>query len=191
MEHFYDKINGWLTFDDLYEEVIKNIKDDGHVVEVGSWHGKSAVFFAVELINSNKKIKFDCVDTWMGSEEHKLNNNIVNNNLYEIFLKNIDPVKHVINPIRLPSIEASKLYKNESLDFVFIDAAHDYQNVKQDINAWYEKVKYGGILAGHDYYSSGFKGVALAVNEFVAERDLQQCFSTKDHPPNYWVIKKT
>ena len=191
MEHFYDKINGWLTFTDLYKEVIKNIKDGGHAVEVGTWHGKSAVFFAVELINSNKKIQFDCVDTWMGSEEHKHNTNIINNNLYELFLKNIDPVKHVINPIRLPSIEASKLYENESLDFVFIDAAHDYQNVKQDINAWYEKVKYGGILAGHDYYSSGFKGVALAVDEFVAERNLQQFFSTEHHPPNYWIIKKT
>ena len=50
----------------------------------------------------------------------------------------------------MTSVEASKLYENESLDFVFIDACHEYSCVKEDIIAWYPKIKKGGVLAGHD-----------------------------------------
>jgi hypothetical protein len=50
------------------------------------------------------------------------------------------------------------------LDFVFLDAAHDYDNVKADITAWRSKVKSGGYLGGHDYQLI-FPGVMKAVQE--------------------------
>ena len=62
------------------------------------------------------------------------------------------------------SHEAAALYPDHSLDFVFIDAAHDYGNVKKDIQAWAPKVKETGIIAGHDYF--GAEGVRAAVDEF-------------------------
>lgn len=67
------------------------------------------------------------------------------------------------------SVEAAKLIPDESLDFVFIDANHAYEFVKADIQAWYPKVRYGGIVSGHDYYEfkSGKGGVVQAVDEFV------------------------
>ncbi len=55
------------------------------------------------------------------------------------------------------------------LDFVFIDAAHDYDNVKADIATWLPKVRPGGILAGHDY-SRAFRGVKRAVGEYFPGR---------------------
>jgi hypothetical protein len=51
----------------------------------------------------------------------------------------------------MSSIEAAETYLDNSLDFVFIDAAHDYDSVKQDIISWLPKVKKGGIISGHDY----------------------------------------
>lgn len=67
------------------------------------------------------------------------------------------------------SLEIAKTIEPESLDFVFIDAAHDYKSVKNDLEAWVPKVKKGGIVSGHDYYrgSSGRMGVIEAVDEFV------------------------
>jgi len=73
-----------------------------------------------------------------------------------------------LNPIRKKSTEAAKLYEDNSLDFVFIDAAHDYENVKADITSWYPKIKIGGVIAGHDYYES-WPEVKMAVNEFFKD----------------------
>lgn len=167
--------------------------DHAHFVEIGSWKGRSSVYMAVEIFNSQKYIKFDCVDTWEGSEEH-LNPRSSNfkkeledkNWLYKEFLKNIEPVKNIINPIRTTSLKASRLYEDRFVDFVFIDASHDYENVKIDIDSWYPKVKIGGFIGGHDY--PHWKGVKKAVDEFL-EKDFikKENIFTKN---NTWMYKK-
>lgn len=161
MEHFYQKIQGWFSFPKLYASMVQQF-DDATFVEVGTWLGRSAAFMATEITNSKKNIKFFCVDTWQGSTEHK---NMVNGrDIYQEFLTNIEPVKNIITPYRMLSHEAAELFNDESLDFVFIDASHDYDNVMIDLKAWYPKVKKGGVFAGHDYPS--WDGVRRAVDEF-------------------------
>jgi len=73
--------------------------------------------------------------------------------------------------IRKTSEAASKGFKPESLDLVFIDAIHLYDYAKQDIQSWLPKLKPGGILAGHDYQKA-FPGVIKAVDEFCPEGKL-------------------
>lgn len=161
MKHFYQNIGeDWFTYPDLYRSVIQKFGEGAHFVEVGSWKGRSAAFMGVEILNSGYNIDFECVDTWEGSIEHQ---DLELDNLYNDFLNNVKPVLSVINPIRMTSLEASKQYEDNSLDFVFIDASHQYQDVLDDITAWLPKVKEGGILAGHDY---GFGDVNRAVNTF-------------------------
>lgn len=164
MNHFYKNIQGWFDYEDLYSKIVKDLSDGSHIVEIGSWKGKSTAFLAVEILNSRKNIKFDCIDTWKGSKEHGLSNDTEYNQLYDTFISNISPVKSICNPIRSTSIEAASLYKDLSLDFVYIDASHDYENVKLDIQSWYPKIKLGGIIAGHDY-EPRWSGVVQAVNE--------------------------
>jgi SAM-dependent methyltransferase len=179
MEHFYQNIGeDWFSFPNLYKNMVAKSNDNSHFVEVGSWKGRSATFMAVEIANSNKTIKFDCVDTWEGSVEHMEFDEVVNKKLYDVFLTKIEPVKDIINPIKMSSIEASKLYQDESLDFVFIDASHEYEDVKNDILAWLPKVKKGGILAGHDF-TDAFPGVVDAVNELLGSNNThidEQCW---------------
>jgi len=43
----------------------------------------------------------------------------------------------------------------KSLDFLYLDGAHDYKNVKQELLLMFSKVRPGGILAGHDYCNYG------------------------------------
>jgi hypothetical protein len=66
MEHFYKKTNSenWFGYEDLYSLMVSKFDNGSHFVEVGTWKGMSACFMAVEIINSGKSIKFDCVDTW-------------------------------------------------------------------------------------------------------------------------------
>ena len=194
MEHFYKSIGeDWFTYQELYSNMVNYFTDNSIFVEVGSWKGRSSSYMAVEIHNSGKNIRFDCVDTWNGSEEN-LNPDsywfqpeLINDDnwLYRTFLSNTYQVNHIINPIRTASLEASQYYKDRSIDFVFIDAAHDYENVKADLNAWYPKVKLGGFIGGHDY--PGYDGVVKAVNEFFMTDEYNASLNLKD---NYWWHRK-
>ena len=179
MEHFYKDIHGWFTFPNFYSTIAQKFKPDVqdryHIVEVGTWLGQSAAFLAVELINNGNSdnIIFDCVDTWEGSSEHlnkdgkiefdwvdvdqlgnitfEENYVMTSDELYDKFLSNIEPVRHIINPIKMKSVDAAKLYDDGSLDLVFIDAGHEFDHVVADIKAWLPKVRPYGFIAGHDY----------------------------------------
>lgn len=81
---------------------------------------------------------------------------------------------------------ASTLFSNSFFDYVYIDANHDYQNVKQDINLWWSKVKEGGVLGGHDFDQTAVHNVSKAVREFVLEKNLKLLlFNDSD-----WCIEK-
>lgn len=66
------------------------------------------------------------------------------------------------------SWKMADLVPKNSLDFVFIDAGHHYNEVKKDILAWRPTVKPGGWVMGHDY-SDKWPGVIEAVNEVLGK----------------------
>ena len=116
MEHFYDKIQGWFSYGELYSILVQQCshEEEYTFVEVGSWKGCSTSFMGVEIINSKKNISFYAVDTWRGSEEHIDVNNPSyepllkdEDGLYLEFLKNTSPVSDVICPLRMRSDSAS------------------------------------------------------------------------------------
>ena len=89
------------------------------------------------------------------------------------------PLAGHYKPMRSPSLEAAGQFEDESLDFVFIDASHEYEDVKADIMAWMPKVKRGGVLAGHDYYVNYdyFPGVKRAAKECLVDFETREdCF---------------
>ena len=192
MEHFYQNIGeDWMDFQELYSEMVNYFPDNSHFVEVGSWKGSSASYMAVEILNSKKRIIFDCVDTWLGSIEHTDPNSLFfvkelledKDWLYYQFLNNTRPVCDVINPVRSSSLDSVNLYENRSLDFVFIDASHEYDDVKKDILAWYPKIKKGGIISGHDFTT--FEGVRQAVDELIINKGMNYVLKN-----SYWIHKK-
>ena len=85
----------------------------------------------------------------------------------------------------MSSTDAAKLYQDESIDFVFIDAEHDERSVYTDISAWWPKIKKGGILGGDDY-SYLWPGVEVAVNRFFGPQEMTIHI---DWPPMWHVCK--
>lgn len=71
----------------------------------------------------------------------------------------------------MPTREAAQHVNDGWADFVFIDAAHSYPAVRDDIERWEPKVKPGGWFGGHDYHSS-HPGVVRAVDEAFPGRLL-------------------
>ncbi len=79
--------------------------------------------------------------------------------------------------LRQASPAAAERFSDGSLDFVFIDGNHLYENVVADITAWWPKVRRGGLMTGHDYAvygdATGKWGVKRAVDEFVSAADRE------------------
>jgi len=69
-----------------------------------------------------------------------------------------------LKPIEGHSHNVHTEIEDQSLDFVFIDASHDYESVKGDIQYYTPKLKPNGWLCGHDI---DFEGVNKAVNELL------------------------
>lgn len=93
------------------------------------------------------------------------------------------------------SVDVAKKMPNGTLDWIYIDADHSYKSVKEDLEAWYPKVRRGGIISGHDYveYSNGGIdfGVIQAVDEFCLKHgyDIEEWFD-KGKFASWYFIKK-
>lgn len=163
MQHFYQDIHGWFDFDDIYRDAAAEARDGSVFVEVGTWCGKSAAYMAVEIVNSGKKIGFYCVDTWKGSPAAQCQSVMQQEgDVFMTFTRHMAAggVGHITLPLVSDSAAASAHFVDESVDFVFVDAAHDFDGVRRDIAAWLPKVRVGGVIAGHD---AGCPGLLNAV----------------------------
>ena len=95
-----------------------------------------------------------------------------------------------ITLIRKRSAEAAPDFTVNSLDWVYIDANHDYAHVMQDLDLWYPKVKVGGLVGGHDFYlcttPPHFCEVEAAVLRWTKEHNV--VFSVTPCT-SWWFIK--
>lgn len=172
----YEDIEGWFDFEKEYDFIVDNAKDNSIFVEIGSFLGKSSCYLAQKIKQSGKKIKLYCVDTFKGIENdsaYKLYYDKYGSDYFWKFKENVKKcgVEDFIFPIRNTSYEASLLFENNTLDFVYIDANHTYEHVKNDILTWKEKLKSNGIMAGHDY--ANYCDVPLAVNEIFRDNVIK------------------
>lgn len=126
----------------------------------------------------------DCYDKRHKPTKSSMEENILNvftDNTKFIYKKSVDAVDDIPN----------------NLDFVYIDTNHTYENTRDEIMLYYEKMKQGGILGGHDYNFGG-GGVKKAVDEFVEKEELELHKKHDDEDPDsiskratdWWVIKR-
>jgi hypothetical protein len=71
MKHAYFKIPGWFNYSETYDIIVDAIPEDGIIVEIGSFLGRSTHYLGTSLMNAGKEdVKIYCVDTFEGSSEH-------------------------------------------------------------------------------------------------------------------------
>jgi hypothetical protein len=166
---------GWTPsyFGTLCKEIFPKREDEPLVIiEVGTWMGKSAIEMAKVC---DKNCKIYCVDTWIGSVEHY--DSVERDEegfpiIYKKFKENIkrEGVDDVIIPVISTSTDAIQYFKRNGIkaDVIYIDAAHDYENVMKDLeNYWqiFDKTKPDNCFFGDDY-GDAWGGLINAVNTF-------------------------
>lgn len=116
-------------------------------VEVGVEQG----IYTEILCQANPNAEIHGVDPWLVYPEYR--EHISQENIDVLYLKAKTRLQQFPNCIlwRGFSSEVVKEFKDNSLDFVYIDANHTLQFVIQDIAEWSRKIRKGGIIAGHDY----------------------------------------
>ena len=94
--------------------------------------------------------------------------------------------------LKCESVDAAKSSFNYGFDFVYIDANHKRPYIDNDLHAWFNKVKKGGIFGGHDYHNVNRPDyvceVKDAVDAFFADKDYT-LHITEDEDPSWYIIK--
>ena len=165
----WSSVPGFFNYWAFYRAIAKNLHDGDTVAEIGVWLGRSIIFLAQECQRLGKRVKFYAIDTFKGEsnqKEHEATVRLAGGSLRASFEANLKRcgVTDVVTIIEGDSAESAIHFKDKSLNFVFIDAAHDYESVKRDVAAWLPKVVETGILSGHD---ADHEPVFRAVKELI------------------------
>jgi hypothetical protein len=100
------------------------------------------------------------------------------NGYHQAAIERLSPYKNY-SFIEKFSMDAVKDFEDNSLDFVYIDANHNFQNVTNDVIEWNRKLKVGGILAGHDYtklHQGSDSHVPYVIDAYTAAKGLRPWF---------------
>lgn len=160
-----------LMFDYLhfYDRIAKELPSGCNIAEIGVADGHSALYLAERLHHHNKTFKLYMVDSMDYGQYEQMKTiytNIIKSGLGEF-----------IEVIPYESLEAVKKFNDGYLDFIYIDSSHTYEGTKEEIPAWYAKLKDGCILSGHDWNA---KEVKQAVEEIVPKTFLRTDIPNRD-----------
>jgi hypothetical protein len=155
-------------------------------IEIGTWRGINAL----DIMNSLDMKKMYLIDNYLVDDEyikdfkssmqttmdvneakseakHKLDKKKFSKKIVWIYQKSSEAVKEI----------------NEDIDFVYIDGNHAYKNVVEDISNYFNLVKVGGVIGGHDIEQLD---VSRAVMEFAVKNNQQVYICS----PDWWIVKK-
>jgi predicted O-methyltransferase YrrM len=140
--------------------LLRYLPTGGTVVEVGTQHG----FFAEEILNITHPDKLHLIDldfaplqrNWERPQKAQ-------------YLQLRDAGVVELNPG--DSSRVLESFPDEYFNWMYIDAAHDYEGVRRDIEAGARALKPGGLMIFNDYTNWSVVelesyGVTRAVNEF-------------------------
>ena len=146
--------------------------------EIGVDRGR----FSEYMFGAIPNLELLCVDPWYWK--------LRGQSRYESTLKRME--QHNATVVRMPSFEAVMDVPDHSLDFVYIDGAHRFDMVNTDLIWWSMKVRYGGMISGHDYYRFRHAGVVPAVDAYTQQHGIAKWFLTDERTPSFfWIHEHT
>jgi len=172
------RIPGW--FPEGHRSALERIIEEYHVksvVEIGSFLGLSAVWFAQRVE------EVYCIDEWFEHSTQESNNNLVGTlrrwnlpcDFFSLFRDNVmhSGVWHKIVPVRGNSRRVVE--RVPVVDLVYVDGDHSYEGCTSDIVNYRTKAR--GVICGDDYNPNVPEfGVIHAVDELLPQRQVSGTF---------------
>ncbi len=154
--------------------------------EIGVAEGNYSLILCQTIPN----LELYCVDLWdtyyRGTT--KLKDKAMQDFALEQAHEKLD--KYNTKLIRAASMDAVREFKDNSLDFVYIDGDHSFDFVMQDIIEWSKKVKHGGIVSGHDAYRFRGAGVVDAVSVYTHVHQIHEYFLCDEREISFFWAKQ-
>lgn len=157
----WNEIEGWFHWRSAQEEAARFFPEGSTFVEVGTYLGRSLCSLGEVVERGGKTFTIIGVDTCRGSGPEGPRQKNYHGAAVEQGGGTFAGTLHrnllacgygdAITLIISESTKAARLFRDASLDWVHLDARHDYESLSADITAWRVKVKPGGWLSGDDY----------------------------------------
>ncbi len=141
----------------LLERLARGMPAGAAVVEIGSFRGRSTLAIAAGLAESGGA-RLVAVDTFAGDPGWAERDEPAD--ARATFDRNTAGIPF-LEVVQDESVAAAARFEDASLDWIFIDALHDYASVVADIRAWAPKLRPGGLLSGHDWGRAGVTDAVL------------------------------
>jgi MMP 1-O-methyltransferase len=169
LEEILHGVDGWLhpaEALELYTAARTHRNGQPVVVEIGSWMGRSTIALARGLIDrgSNGKVTaIDPVIVTIGETEESAEQR------YEGFLANLEQkgVRGSVDVLRQMSHDARPRFADGSIDVLFVDGSHEYEDVLVDLEDWTPALAEGAIVGFNDPL---LPGVRRAFHERIIHR---------------------
>ena len=212
IDEYERDLQGWGGHPEYFKARIEETNPD-IILEVGSWKGRSAISMADICANNSllsQRTEIVCIDTWLGatefwtdhSDEKRYKSLGLKNgypSVYYQFLYNVYHEGHAsrITPFPQTSINAARFLKKKEVqaDLIYLDGSHEYEDVKADLEAYWQLLRPGGVMFGDDYCEY-WQGVIDAVGEFASKRLDLAVYHERHENPNgqapsdYWLMRK-
>jgi predicted O-methyltransferase YrrM len=190
---WWRQVPGWFNFEDVYDHALKKAPESGaRFVEVGVLFGKSALYMAEAIRASGKQVSFDAVDVFNydydglskvvrtyrekrpGDDHSRLDEilEVARERGHQAVVDHVVQLSGLGDQVKVIKSSGqlwASQYEAESLDLVYVDALHTYEDTVGILLAFREKVRRGGILAGHDY-AAEYNGVQRAVKDVLGDQ---------------------
>jgi hypothetical protein len=171
---------------DLLLYVAKLLPQNPSIVELGVFKGA----FAAEMTSVLVPSSIVMVDTWVGQVEcgDKDGLNIEVSQLEDVYQELLKVIPTCASLMKMTTTQALRQFPDRSVDFIYVDAGHDYFSVASDLKHSARVAKQ--YIGGHDYCPA-FPGTMAAVNEFCIRQYWVMDAITQDGCPSYLLRRTT
>lgn len=183
------------------QDILKYMPKNAIVAEVGVAYGE----FTKKILSIMKPQKFYAVDYYSQDNPHRAymgRNDFQTSNLthYEWYEKEFEKEiqSGLLEMKQGFSWDVLETFPDNYFDYVYLDACHEYDAVKKDVEVLYRKVKANGIIAFNDYNSycmtieptrkNAYFGVPAVVNEFIGRTKSEVLFLSLARHSSYDIV---